>query len=222
MWSYYGSKSKIINYYPEPIYDIIIEPFAGSARYALKYWNKKIILIEKYDLLVQLWKWLQQAQPEDILKLPDMKRGENTDNFIFDSKEAKWLMGFMIVGGVNFPRKTVSSVGNFGGMIPREKIRISESLYKIKHWDIRCGDYREAEDIEATWFIDPPYQYGGEYYRLGNKNINYIELAEWCKNRKGQTIVCENTKASWLDFKPLKKMRGSIHSTTEAIWVNEI
>ena len=68
MWSYYGSKSKIINCYPPPKHDMIIEPFAGSARYSLKYWNNVVILVEKYDLIVKLWKWLQQAQKEDILK----------------------------------------------------------------------------------------------------------------------------------------------------------
>ena len=36
MWSYYGSKSKIINKYPEPLYGKVIEPFAGTARYAMR------------------------------------------------------------------------------------------------------------------------------------------------------------------------------------------
>lgn len=47
MFSYYGSKSKIIRYYSEPKHDIIIEPFAGSAQYAFKYWDKQVTLIEK-------------------------------------------------------------------------------------------------------------------------------------------------------------------------------
>jgi len=217
MWSYYGSKSKVVNLYPEPKYNTIIEPFAGSARYSLKYWDKNVILIEKYELLVKLWKWLQQAKEDDILKLPDMKPGENTDNFVFDSQEAKWLMGFMINQGSASPKKSVSKVGNFG-VSQREKIRISNDIEKIRHWNIVLGDYKDVSDIEATWFIDPPYQFGGQYYRLGNKNINYKELAEWCMSRKGQVIVCENTKSTWMDFKPLKEMQGSIHKTTEAIW----
>jgi len=40
-------------------------------------------------------------------------------------------------------------------------------------------------------------------------------------SRNGQVIVCENTKADWMDFKPLKKMKGSLHTTTEAIWTNK-
>jgi hypothetical protein len=33
-------------------------------------------------------------------------------------------------------------------------------------------------------------------------------------------IVCENTKADWLEFKPVIDMNGSKHKTTEAIWSN--
>jgi len=220
VWSYYGSKSKLVRYYPPPKYIKIIEPFAGSARYSLEYWNHDILLIEKYELLVKLWHWLQKAKKEDILKLPNMQPGQNTDNFEFDSQEAKWLMGFMIQGGVNAPRKTVSSVGNFGRSVARDKKRISESLSKIRKWNILYGDYRDAPDVEATWFIDPPYQHGGEYYYLGNKNIDYEELAEWCKSRKGQVIVCENSKADWMDFKPLKELHGSKNRTLEVIWYN--
>ena len=60
----------------------------------------------------------------------------------------------------------------------------------------------------------------GQYYRFNNKKIDYTKLAEWCKERQGQIIVCENTKADWLDFKPLVELQGQLHKTTEAIWTN--
>lgn len=41
MWSYYGSKANVIGWYPPPMHDKIIEPFAGTARYALKYWDEQ-------------------------------------------------------------------------------------------------------------------------------------------------------------------------------------
>jgi site-specific DNA-adenine methylase len=37
MFSYYGTKKRIVNKYPEPKYDKIIEPFCGAAQYSLKY-----------------------------------------------------------------------------------------------------------------------------------------------------------------------------------------
>jgi len=82
------------------------------------------------------------------------------------------------------------------------------------------GNYEDLQNEEATWYIDPPYQFGGEYYIKSNKHIDFANLAEWCKSRLGQTIVCENTKADWLDFKPMKEMQGSMYKTTEAIWIN--
>lgn len=220
MWSYYGSKSKVVDLYPPPKFDKIIEPFAGSARYSLKYWNRDILLMDKYDKLIRIWKWLQQCSSNDILKLPKMKAGESTDNFQFDCIEAKWLMGFIIKGGVEAPRKTVSSVGNFGGGVETQKKNIADNLFKIKHWKIVKGCYSDLPNQESTWFIDPPYQFGGEHYVESNKKINFMQLSQWCKRRLGQTIVCENTKADWLDFKPMKIMQGSIHKTTEAIWSN--
>ena len=39
MFSYYGSKSKIVNYYPPPKYSKIIEPFCGSGE-LLKFCNE--------------------------------------------------------------------------------------------------------------------------------------------------------------------------------------
>ena len=96
---------------------------------------------------------------------------------------------------------------------------IAENLHKIKHWDIRQGDFKDLENEEATWFIDPPYQFGGEYYKFGNKNMNFKELGEWCMSRNGQVIVCENSKADWLDFEPLIEMRGNKFKTTECMYL---
>ena len=55
---------------------------------------------------------------------------------------------------------------------------------------------------------------------ISNKKINFTELGEWCKSRNGQVIVCENTKADWLPFKPMIEMQGAMFKTTEAIWSN--
>jgi site-specific DNA-adenine methylase len=221
MWSYYGSKSKVVGLYPAPKYDVIIEPFAGSARYALEYWDKQVYLVEKDKALVALWKWLQKCSPKDILGLPKMKSGENVDAYTFDCPEAKWLMGFMINQGSAVPKKTVSSVGSFG-KCEREKKRIAESLFKIKHWNIIEGSYEtDTPILEATFFVDPPYIEKGIYYRQSSKKIDFDSLATWCKNLKGQVMVCENAGATWLDFKPLATMRGSIRTSKEVVWYNE-
>ena len=50
MWSYYGGKSKVVDYYPTPKQSKIIEPFAGSARYALKWFDRDVLLVDKFDI----------------------------------------------------------------------------------------------------------------------------------------------------------------------------
>lgn len=219
MFSYYGSKGKVVGCYPTPKFDRIIEPFAGSARYSLKYFDRDILLVDKYEVIIKIWKWLQKASEQDIMSLPEPKRGETIDRKDFDCIEQAWLMGFLVQAGVNAPRLTVSSYAEGG--IRTQKKNIAQQLYKIKHWKIQCGEYDELPNQEATWFIDPPYQFGGEWYVKNNKNIDYNKLADWCKGREGQAIVCENSKASWLPFRQMAKMTGSIYTTTEVIWSNQ-
>ena len=69
MFSYYGAKTNIIDLYPIPKFDKIIEPFAGSARYSLKYFEKDILLVDKYPVIVEIWHFLQDASENDIKKL---------------------------------------------------------------------------------------------------------------------------------------------------------
>jgi site-specific DNA-adenine methylase len=218
MFSYYGSKSKVVHLYPKPKFDKIIEPFAGSARYSLKYFDRDVLLVDKYEVIVKIWKWLQQASPKDILSLPVLNVGDKINRDDFDCIEQAWFMGFIINQGVGMPRLTVSPFAE--DAIERQKKFAADNLFKIKHWKIELGSYEDIPNQEAAWFIDPPYQFGGEYYWTGNKHLNYPALADWCKAREGQIIVCENTKADWLPFYAMRELNGTIHQTTEAIWSN--
>lgn len=224
MFSYYGRKKKIVKYYPAPAYDTIIEPFAGSAVYSLyqNNWKKNVIIVDKYDKLIKIWKYLQSAKPEDILKLPDVENGEelakiNGFNELLD--EEKWLIGFSVNNGSVTPKNFAGQM-NFNSWF-RDKKEIANNLYKIKHWDIRNDDYINLDNIKATWFIDPPYQFGGELYKHSNENIDFKSLAKWCKSRNGQVIVCENSKADWLPFTELKKMSGQCHETMEVMYYQD-
>lgn len=218
MFSYYGSKGKIVGCYPYPKYDKIIEPFAGSARYSLKHFEKDILLVDKYEVIVRVWHYLQAASEQDILALPKLKRGDSTRNYNLSDVEREFL-GFLVCNGVDSPRYNVGSLDGIN--VARDLKRIASELYKIRHWKIVFDDYRNIKNVEATWFIDPPYEFGGEYYKLGNKHIDYGELAGWCKTRNGQIIVCENSKASWLPFKQMAEMSGTKYKTTEVIWSNQ-
>lgn len=226
MFSYYGSKSKIVDYYPPPKYKRIIEPFAGSARYSLKYWQNDVLLVDKYPVIVEVWNYLKNASEADILKLP-MISTQGDDLRSFDlSIEEKNFMGFLVASGSASPQNKITKNKTASWNNPAVMLkRIAKDLHKIKHWEIKLGSYDEIENKEATWFIDPPYQFGGEHYKESNKNIDFANLAEWCKTRNGQIIVCENTKANWLPFRQLTKRSdnsANAHKskTIEAIWSN--
>lgn len=222
MWSYYGSKTNVVDFYPKPKHGRIIEPFA---RYSLKYFENDILLIDKYELLVNIWKWLQQCSVGDVAALPHfVKPGQALSDFTFDCDEAKHLIGFLIGFGMERPRKTASvkRMTMRPNHVNYSLNRIAKNLWKIKHWDIRVGDYSDIENQQATWFVDPPYEFGGHCYQHPNKNINYPHLASWCEEREGQVIVCENTQATWMDFKPMMEHKGSKGMQKEAIWTNEV
>jgi hypothetical protein len=216
MFSYYGSKSKIVDLYPPPKYGKIIEPFAGSARYSLKYWDRDILLVDKYPVIIDVWTFLRNCSPKDILSLPKLQRGLDIRELNI-SDEERLFLGFLVNQGSSSPKNIVSEfAAHQTGVIKK----ISKQVNLIKHWKFNLLSYDEIENEDATWFVDPPYQFGGEHYKMSNKTIDFNALGVWCKSRLGQVIVCENTKADWMCFKPMKDLYGAYSLTTEAIWSN--
>ena len=102
MFSYYGSKSKIIQCYPAPVHSTIVEPFAGSARYALRYFKKKVILNDSYSVIADVWNWLIEASVDQIQLLPNLKPGDDLREFDLTDAERS-LLGFMVHRGVARP-----------------------------------------------------------------------------------------------------------------------
>lgn len=84
----------------------------------------------------------------------------------------------------------------------RVRERIAGQVDKIKHWALYETSYEHLPNFEATWFVDPPYEQMGKYYKHGASGIDFAHLGTWCRERQGQTIVCEAEGASWLPFKP--------------------
>lgn len=73
---------------------------------------------------------------------------------------------------------------------PEIRERIASQVDAIKHWQVIEGSYEQAPDVEATWFVDPPYQKAGKHYRCSE--LEFTDLAAWCQTRAGLTVVCEN------------------------------
>jgi site-specific DNA-adenine methylase len=218
MFYYYGRKEKVFKYYSPPKYGTIIEPFAGSAVYSLKNYEKNIIILDKDERIINIWKYLKSATSQEILSLPLIIKGQSLNDTEFDNLTSvqKDLISFFSNPSSAQPKR---SVGKFNIWHEKNRKRLSEDVNKIRHWEIILGDYRDIPNQKATWFIDPPYQgNGGKYYKHGNKDMNYDELREWITSREGQVIVCENSEAEWLDFKPLKNLQGQRRKTVEVVW----
>ena len=228
-FTYYGGKYRTAPEYPKPEYETIIEPFAGSAGYSLRHHHLNIILVEKSDILVALWKYLIHVSACEILQLPDVHPYQTLDDLTL-IPEAKILIGFWLNKGNSSPCKQPSKwmrdgthSNSFWGTTIRQ--RIASQVDKIRHWKIINGDYSDAPDIECTWFVDPPYIIAGKHYKHSLKEINYEYLAAWAVARKGQVIVCENNDALWLPFEPFIVTHGTAGSyrsgvSKEALWTN--
>lgn len=227
-FTFYGGKHRVSGKYPIPKHSNIIEPFAGSAGYSCRYDQHQITLVEKDEKIFSLWKYLINVTQKEIRSLPLLIEGSVEDLNI--CQEAKYLIGFWLNKGAAQPCKTPSSWMR-GGLRPNsfwgENIsqRIANQVDKIRHWKIILGDYSLVENYKATWFIDPPYILAGNHYKHGSKSIDFVELSRWCKSRIGQTIVCENEGAEWLDFQPFETIksnpsaRGKSYSK-EVIWID--
>lgn len=203
MFYYYGRKKQLAKHYPIPKYDIIIEPFAGSAAYSLHKdnWKKEVILIEKDKAVADIWDWLiNEATSSQIEKMPNLKVGEKSSDFLHIIHSASKMA---------FKYKTIKVTPVLARNWEISKRIMAKDLNKIKHWKIICGDYSSAPNVEATWFIDPPYKDApGMGYRYGSDILNYDDLATWTKKRKGDIIFCEGLYGDYLPFEPLIELKG--------------
>ena len=203
MFYYYGRKKQIARHYPEPRHQTIIEPFAGAASYALhsSYWKREVILVERDRRVAEIWRWLIESATEDSIRnLPNLRVGERSSEFLH-IVHAATKMAF------KYKRIKVTPVLERNWEISKRVM--AASLHKVKHWRIIEDDYTSAPDIEATWFIDPPYKSEpGDGYAHGSSALDYEALANWVNKRRGQVICCEGEYGDYLPFVSLLSSAG--------------
>lgn len=207
---YYGGKWRAALTYPRPVHEWIVEPFAGGAGYATRYHDKSVVLVERDPKIAAVWRYLIGASRSEIQALP--LTIENTVEDLDVSQSAKYLIGFWLNKGAAQPMLSPSAwmrsgtrPNSYWGAAIRE--RIANQVEAIKHWSIIEGDYSEAPDISATWFVDPPYEQAGKHYKFNR--IDYQALATWCRSRSGQIMVCEQDGAQWMDFEAHASIRSN-------------
>lgn len=228
-FGFYGGKWRdALKHYPVPAHRTLVEPFAGSAGYSVRYANRNVVLGEKDPIIYGVWNYLIHATTTEILRIPDLEPGQTVADLRI-TQEARWLVGLWLNRGASRPRTGPSAwmrhgirPGSFWGK--RVRHTIASQVDQIRHWKVYNCSYENLPVAgEATWFIDPPYQRQGRHYYHGADAIDFPALGSWCESRPGQVIVCEAEGADWLPFSPLadvKTTRAGSRSV-EVVWSRE-
>lgn len=222
-FSYYGAKWRVSAHLPPPTHEVVVEPFAGSAGYSTRHHHLAVHLVERDEVIADLWDYLIHVKAAEVERLPI------TLTHIDDlpprlPSGAVSLIGFWLNHGAAAPCRKPSAWMRAGGHASSfwgEEIRhrIATQVDHIRHWSILCGDYTEAPDVEATWHVDPPYSTpAGRHYR--HSEVDYQHLGEWCRGRRGQVVVCEQDGALWLPFSPPIDVKSTKGTSREVLWVS--
>lgn len=224
MFDYYGGKASLARFYQCPRHALIVEPFAGSAMYSMYHLsrnrNLSALLVEKNPSVCKAWEWLRTQTAEGLLKMPIVKAGEKTSDFFIMNSAAS-------TASLNCKQMTVTERMEIRQ--PSMWRKMARLLWVLPRVEVRCCSYEEIEDLEATWFIDPPYQQNGEAL-LGNgyakgcraRDLDFCKLSDWCRTRRGQVIVAEKMGADWMPFRPLRRVTDSQDKHyTEVVWTSE-
>lgn len=194
----------------------------------MRYPERNVVLVEKYAIVAEIWRYLIRVSESEIRAIPaGVRHIDELPSWV--PAPARNLVGWWFNSATVSPRVSLSvgrlklaSMGrNFEGWTEATRERVASQLSAIRHWQIVEGDYTLAPDVEASWFIDPPYNNkAGSYYI--EKGLDYTALGAWCRQRSGQVIVCENEGATWLPFRPFATLKAGVngHGSHEVIWEN--
>lgn len=219
MFNYFGSKHRIAHHYPVPTFRTLIEPFGGSAAYAVRHRNSfdRVVIIERDEAVVAVWHRLLGMSAAEILAAPCPTIGDLCKDPLVAFASARTTRDTPAEFRVSF-----RMVQQFEIMMRR----IASVVDECRYFEVICGTYSDAPVVEATWFVDPPYQYQGGRrdrtrggrYRYGNDAIDYENLGSWSQSLEGQVVVCEQAGAGWLPWNGAVRTSNSRHGGYSEVW----
>ena len=171
-----------------------------------------MILIEKNQRIAEIWRWLLTVSEDEFLSLPGVDTFDHIEETGLPDGPAREFVRQWCSEASPTGKNKVTSMMKSGfepgwyNFTTKNQLFIMSLIEKIRHWKIIEGDYQSAPDVRATWYIDPPYQFGGESYpkNCKTRDLDFGALATWAKSRRGDVIVCEGDGANWMDFDPFK------------------
>ena len=232
--SYYGSKYRLARHYPAPRHPVIVEPFAGGAAYSLHYPEHEVHLYDLNEKVCGVWDYVIRATPQEILALPLLGPEDTVDSLPSHlPQEARWLIGWWMRYATYAPGNGFTTCGKahlargHGTVWTRlRRDKIAQTASRVKHWRVTNAGYESVANTPATWFVDPPYACkAGRSYP--HHAVDFPALAEWCREREGQVMVCENSDSpAWLPFTSFRECVGATQKgkgrkrTMEVWWTN--
>ncbi len=231
-FSYYGSKWTGARHYGPPRRELVIEPFAGSAAYSVRWRAERVRL---YDLSVDvcdLWDFLINCSDADIAAIPDAFAHD--DEMLDLPRGPRLLCGFWVAKGRAEAARNLSpwyarykdgaDCKVWGAAVKR---RIIAQKPHIRLWTVDNLSWDQIPVEAAHWHVDPPYNNGpGSRYPHSCQGIDFAALGEWCRALPGAVDVCENFGAEWLPFDPLYSVvstrgRREGSASHEVVWRND-
>lgn len=208
LFKWFGSKWLSSKTLPPPRHDTLVETFAGGAGYALRHCEKRVVLCERDPNIAELWRWLiEQATDAAVREIPlGLPVGTDIRTIGLARGQELLLKTWQRTNNVG-NCWTVSPWGDKPGQwTANTRARVADQLGAVKHWRFLSNDGFEAFDAvheDATWFVDPPYQFN---YAYGQPPIDYARLAASVLSRRDHVIVCEGAckktgrVPTWLPF----------------------
>lgn len=226
-FSYYGAKYTAAKYLGAPRHETVVEPFAGSAAYSVRWAPKRAKLYDVSADICALWDFLIHCSPADIDRLPD--EFEHIEQVMALPLGPQMLCRFWVAKGRAEPSGALSpwyrayrNAQDCRVWSAPVKRRIVEQKPRIAEWTVdQCSWDRVPQDT-AHWHVDPPYD-NAAGRRYPNAKVEYAALAAWCRALPGEVDVCENEGADWLPFSPLCEVvtsrgRRSGAVSREVVW----
>lgn len=152
-FSFYGGKYRAAPRYPAPAHRLLIEPFAGSAGYAVRHWTKLVVLYDADPILAGVWDYLIRVPAAEVLRLPlDVPDVRLLPSWV--PQEARWLIGFWLNAAAATPHLTPSAWARSGPRANgdrfcvhwgrRARERIASQVDRVRHWRIRNTSFEYA------------------------------------------------------------------------------